>query len=73
MIRASGRAPFVNQRCSSATLRLEQGQNLATLRELAEAGNLLPAIDRTYPLSAAADALRYLEAEHARAKVILTV
>jgi NADPH:quinone reductase-like Zn-dependent oxidoreductase len=40
-------------------------QRLATLREMAEAGTITPAIDRTCPL-AAADAIRYLESEHAR-------
>lgn len=47
--------------------------NLATLRGLAEAGDLTPVVDRTYPLAQAADAMRYLEGEHARAKVVLTV
>lgn len=47
--------------------------NLATLRELAEAGKLTPVIDRSYPLTATADAIRYLETEHARAKVVITV
>lgn len=46
--------------------------NLATLRELAEAGTLTPFIDRSYPLTQAADAIRYVETEHARAKVVLT-
>jgi NADPH:quinone reductase-like Zn-dependent oxidoreductase len=47
--------------------------NLAAIRELAESGVLRPAIDRTYPLEKAAEAIRYLEGEHARAKVVLTV
>jgi NADPH:quinone reductase-like Zn-dependent oxidoreductase len=47
--------------------------NLATLRELAGSGAMTPVIDRTYPLSATADAIRYLETEHARAKVVITV
>ncbi|WP_061299254.1 NAD(P)-dependent alcohol dehydrogenase [Herbidospora cretacea] len=47
--------------------------NLAALRGLAEAGDLTPVVDRTYPLAEAADAMRYLEGEHARAKVVLTV
>jgi NADPH:quinone reductase-like Zn-dependent oxidoreductase len=46
---------------------------LATIRELAESGVLKPVIDRTYPLDEAAAAIRYVETEHARAKVILTV
>jgi NADPH:quinone reductase-like Zn-dependent oxidoreductase len=47
--------------------------NLATLSELAETGQVAPVIDRTYRLSEAPEAIRYLEAEHARAKVVLTV
>ncbi|MFF2518362.1 NAD(P)-dependent alcohol dehydrogenase [Streptomyces sp. NPDC058086] len=48
-------------------------ENLATLRELAESGKLTPVIDRTYPLSEVPEAIRYLEVEHARSKVVITV
>jgi NADPH:quinone reductase-like Zn-dependent oxidoreductase len=48
-------------------------ENLATLRELAESGKIAPVIDRTYPLSEAPEAIRYLEVEHARAKVVIRV
>lgn len=48
-------------------------ENLATLRSMAEARQLIPAIDRTYPLAETAEALRYVETEHARAKVVPTV
>ena len=48
-------------------------ENLATLRDLAESGKVTPVIDRTYPLSEAPEAIRYLEVEHARAKVVITV
>ncbi len=47
--------------------------NLAALRELVEAGMVTPVIERTYPLSEAPEAIRYLETEHARAKLVLTV
>jgi len=47
--------------------------NLAALRELAESGKVVPVIDRTYPLSEAREAIRYLEVEHARAKVAVTM
>ncbi|MEV7519938.1 NAD(P)-dependent alcohol dehydrogenase [Streptomyces sp. NPDC091371] len=46
--------------------------NLAALRELVEGGKVTPAVDRTYPLSEAAEAIRYLEVEHASAKVVIT-
>jgi NADPH:quinone reductase-like Zn-dependent oxidoreductase len=32
-----------------------------------------PVLDRTFPLAEAAAAMTYLETEHARAKVVLTV
>jgi NADPH:quinone reductase-like Zn-dependent oxidoreductase len=48
-------------------------EHLAALRELVESGQVTPVIDRTYPLERTAEALRYLEAEHARAKVVITV
>ncbi|MEV0029559.1 NAD(P)-dependent alcohol dehydrogenase [Nocardia sp. NPDC050793] len=55
-------------------LQAEPSQaNLTALAELAESGKLTPVIDRTYPLSQAGTAIRYLETEHARAKVVITV
>ena len=45
----------------------------STLGELAETGRVIPIIDQTYPLEEAAEAIRYLEVEHARAKVVITV
>ncbi|WP_315094299.1 NAD(P)-dependent alcohol dehydrogenase [uncultured Cellulomonas sp.] len=46
---------------------------LDRVRELAESGVLSPAVERTYPLSDAPEALRRLVAEHARGKTVLTV
>jgi NADPH:quinone reductase-like Zn-dependent oxidoreductase len=48
-------------------------EHLATLRELCEAGKITPVIERTYPLREVPEAIRYLETEHARAKVVITV
>lgn len=48
-------------------------EDLLTLKELIEAGRVRPVIERTYPLTETAEALRYLEAGHARAKVVITV
>jgi len=43
------------------------------VKALLEAGNVVPVIDRRYPLRETAEAIRYLEAGHAQGKVIITV
>lgn len=48
-------------------------KDLMVLKELLETGKIPPVIDRSYPLSETAEALRYLEKGHARGKVIITV
>ncbi|MGV9408532.1 NAD(P)-dependent alcohol dehydrogenase [Nocardia sp. NPDC003693] len=47
--------------------------SLTELRELIEAGHVRPAIDRTYPLDETPAAIAYMESEHARAKIVITV
>ena len=54
-------------------LAAADGPRLAALAELAAGGAIRPVIDRTYPLADAAAAVRYLEVEHARGKVVVTV
>jgi NADPH:quinone reductase-like Zn-dependent oxidoreductase len=48
-------------------------KDLAFLKDLLEAGKVVPVIDRRYPLGDAAQALRYLGAHHAQGKIVLTV
>jgi NADPH:quinone reductase-like Zn-dependent oxidoreductase len=47
--------------------------DLQFVTELIEAGKITPVIDKTYPLSAVPDAIRYLTAGHARGKIVITV
>ncbi|MFI8826560.1 NAD(P)-dependent alcohol dehydrogenase [Streptomyces sp. NPDC053431] len=47
-------------------------ENLATLRELAEEGRIVPVVERSYPLAETDRALRYVEGEHPRAKVVIS-
>ena len=47
--------------------------DLATVGEWLEKGTIRPVIDRCYPLGETAEAFRYLEREHARGKVVITV
>ena len=48
-------------------------KDLAFLKDLLEAGKVVPIIDRRYPLNEVAAALRYLEEGHAQGKVVITV
>jgi NADPH:quinone reductase-like Zn-dependent oxidoreductase len=48
-------------------------KDLLFLKGLLETRKVVPVIDRRYPLSAAAEALRYLEQGHAQGKIVLTV
>lgn len=47
-------------------------KDLVLLKDLLEAGKVVPVIDRRYPLSDVAGALRYLEEGHAQGKVVIT-
>jgi NADPH:quinone reductase-like Zn-dependent oxidoreductase len=48
-------------------------KDLLVLKDLLEAGKVVPVIDKCYPLSKTAEAIRYLIEEHARGKVVITV
>jgi NADPH:quinone reductase-like Zn-dependent oxidoreductase len=47
--------------------------DLVFMKELLEAGKVVPVIDRRYPLREVPEALRYLEEGHARGKVVITI
>jgi NADPH:quinone reductase-like Zn-dependent oxidoreductase len=63
---------FVSQEMSMMLAELN-GKDLATLADLAQAGKVNPVIDRRYPLREVPAALSYLEAGHARGKVVIDV
>ena len=48
-------------------------KDLIFIKELIDAGKVTPVIDRGYPLRDVADAIRYVEAGHAKGKVVITV
>lgn len=48
-------------------------QDLAALVDMLTAGKIKPVIDHCYPLSQSADAFRYLDAGHARGKLVITL
>ena len=67
--------PIVLSRFSRQSLRRflsnPNHADLVVLKDLVEAGQLRPAIDRTYPLDEAVAALRLIAGGHARGKVVL--
>jgi NADPH:quinone reductase-like Zn-dependent oxidoreductase len=71
-LRAMMLSPFVGQKLGTFVNK-ENHEDLLVLKELTESGKITPVIDRTYPLSEVPEAMRYLEAGHARGKVVITV
>jgi NADPH:quinone reductase-like Zn-dependent oxidoreductase len=71
-LRAVVVSPFVRQRLTTLVSR-ENAGDLRRLAALIDAGTLTPALDRTFPLDRAADAMRHLETGSARGKVAITV
>jgi NADPH:quinone reductase-like Zn-dependent oxidoreductase len=72
IIKAVVLSPFVSQRLGPFEAKRSK-EDLQVLKELIESGKVSPVIDRTYPLSETAEAVRYLEEGHARGKVVITV
>lgn len=54
-------------------LAMPNNKDLAIMKELLEAGKVIPVIDRCYTLSEVPAAFRYLEEGHAKGKVVITV
>jgi NADPH:quinone reductase-like Zn-dependent oxidoreductase len=61
-----------SKKMGSSTTKRSQ-KDLIFLKELLEAGKLVPFIERRYPLSEVPEALRYLEEGHARGKVVINI
>jgi NADPH:quinone reductase-like Zn-dependent oxidoreductase len=64
--------PFVGERLVTFIAKVDK-DDLVVLKELVQSGKVAPVIDRTYPLSEAAEAIRYVETRRARGKVLITV
>ena len=47
--------------------------DLVFIKELLEVGKVVPVISRVYPLNEVAEAIRYLEEEHAQGKIVITM
>lgn len=71
-MRAAMLSPFVRQRLAML-VSSEHHSGLEELGRLVESGQLTPALDRRYPLTEAADAMRRLAAGAARGKIAITI
>jgi len=70
--RAGLLSPFVGQTLGQVA-SLEKAEDLVALTELIEAGQVTPAVERTYPLAEAAAAMAHLIAGQARGKLVLHI
>lgn len=64
---------FVDRQQGRPFLSTPNQADLLALKELLESGQLKPVIDRTYPLSETAEALRHIGEGHAQGKVVITL
>ena len=71
-LRAQVLSLFVRQRLGTL-IATARKQDLEELHGLVEAGRVTPVIDRTFPLSEAPEAIRYMRNGHARGKVVITM
>ena len=69
---ARGLSSFTNQKFAQYMTKMSK-QDLITLGDLIQAGKITPVIERTYKLNDAPEALRQLDAGHARGKLVITV
>ena len=72
LVKAMLYSPFVSQKFTFMLAQLNQ-KDLDVLRELMQSGKLTPVIDRRYPLREVPAAIEYLEAGHARGKVVINL
>jgi NADPH:quinone reductase-like Zn-dependent oxidoreductase len=71
-IRAILLSPLIGQKLGTFVAS-ENAEDLAVLRELAEAGKVTPLVDRTFPLGETPAAIRHLLDGHARGKLVITI
>ena len=71
-IRALLLSPLVKQKLGTFVAS-ENAADLNVLRDLIEAGQLAPSIDRTYPLSEVPAAIGHMQDGHARGKLVIRV
>jgi NADPH:quinone reductase-like Zn-dependent oxidoreductase len=72
MLRAPMLSPFVSQDLRSVTAS-ENAADMVILKDMIEAGQVTPVIERSYTLAEVPDAIRHIAAGRARGKVVITI
>ena len=72
-VKARLMTPFLHHRFLTVSADANRTEDLDTLRDLMQAGKVVPVIDRIFPLRDAPAAMRYLEQGHAGGKVVIAV
>jgi len=65
-------SPFVDQKFGMMMAQMRK-DDLGVLADLLESGEIVPVIDRRYPLNQVAEAIRYSEQGHARGKIVINL
>ena len=65
-------SPLVRQRLRAFVTKWNN-EDLVVMKDLIESGKVTPVIDKTFPLSETPQAIGYVEAGHARGKVVISV
>jgi NADPH:quinone reductase-like Zn-dependent oxidoreductase len=69
---ASFRSRFIDQKFERYITRFDRA-DLKFLNDLMAEGKVTPFVEKTYPLTETAEALRYFEQGHARGKLVITI
>lgn len=69
----SGKSKTGGQTMRNTDITTTNPSDLKFLKALLETGQVIPTIDKVFPLSKVADAIAYLEKGHARGKIVITV
>ena len=70
--RALALSPFISQKLTMI-VGTERSEDLENLAGLLQAGTIVPAIDRSYPLDQVPEAMRYFDAGKTRGKIAITM
>jgi NADPH:quinone reductase-like Zn-dependent oxidoreductase len=71
-LRALLLAPFLRRKVR-LLIHKDRREDLATLKDLIESGQVIPVVERTFPLSEVAEAIEYVRQGRARGQVVIAV